>query len=169
MWRARLSTHDTVSPRTWPRRDTWLLRSERGSAAVELTLATPLIIVLALFTVFMCRMVDAQVRLNDTAHQAARAASMARSVNHATVAANSAAHAALVQAGITCQTLGVQTDTADMQPGATVAVIVSCTVGLEDLTLLSVPGTWTLEANYRSIMDKHRGVAVEPMAGGEMP
>ncbi|WP_435581614.1 TadE/TadG family type IV pilus assembly protein [Amycolatopsis thermoflava] len=143
-----------------------LRRDERGSAAAELTLLTPLLILLLLFVVFCGRLADAKLRINDVAHQAARAATLARAPSQATANAQAAASAALASAGITCQSLSVSTDTQGLKPGSTVTVTVSCSVGLGDLTSLGVPGSRTFQSSFSSPVDVWRGTAPNAQAGG---
>lgn len=143
-----------------------LRRDERGSAAAELTLLTPLLIVLLLFVVFCGRLADTKLRINDVAHQAARAATLARTSSQATANAQTTADAALASAGITCQSLSVSTDTQGLRPGSTVTVTVSCSVGLGDLTSLGVPGSRTFESSFSSPVDVWRGTVTPPQTGG---
>lgn len=132
---------------------------DRGSATVEMVLLTPLLIVMLVFVVFCGRLADCTLRLNDVAHQAARAASLARTVTSAHNDASATAQEALAQAGITCQTLAVTVSAAGLQPGSTVSVDVTCTVGLSDLALLGVPGSKTLTASFSSPVDTFRSAA----------
>lgn len=138
-------------------RMTTLRKDERGSAAAELTLLTPLLIILLLFVVLCGRMADTKLRINDVAHQAARAATIARTPSQATTDAQATADAALASAGINCQSLSVSIDTQGLRPGSTVTVTVSCTVGLNDLTMLGVPGTRTFQSSFSSPVDVWRG------------
>jgi Flp pilus assembly protein TadG len=134
-----------------------LRRDDKGSVAVELTLLTPLFIVLLLFVVLCGRLADTTLRLNDVAHQAARAATLARTPAQATADAQTTANAALASAGIDCQSLTVTANTRGLRPGSTVTVTVSCSVGLSDLTMLGVPGSRTFEASFSSPVDVWRG------------
>jgi Flp pilus assembly protein TadG len=143
-----------------------LRQDERGSAAAELTLLTPLLILLLLFVVLCGRLADAKLRLNDVAHQSARAATLARTPSQATTDARATADAALASAGITCRSLTVNTDTQGLRPGSTVTVTVSCSVGLSDLTLLGIPGSRTLEASFSSPVDVWRGTPTSAAGGG---
>ncbi|MGB3441132.1 MAG: TadE/TadG family type IV pilus assembly protein [Actinophytocola sp.] len=143
-----------------------LHRDERGSAAAEVTLLTPLLILLLLFVVFCGRLADTKLRINDVAHQAARAATLARTPSQATANAQTTASAALASAGITCQSLSVSTDTQGLKPGSTVTVTVSCSVGLGDLTALGVPGSRTFESSFSSPVDVWRGTYPNAQAGG---
>lgn len=135
------------------------LRDDRGSAAAELVLVTPLMVLLLLFVVFCGRLAATQVRINGVAHQAARAATSVRTPAQASAAARATATASLAAAGITCQMLTVSIDSAGLRPGTTVTVTVSCTVGLQDLTALGVPGSHTLSCSFSSVVDLWRGTS----------
>jgi Flp pilus assembly protein TadG len=143
-----------------------LLQDERGSAAAELTLLTPLLILLLLFVVLCGRLADTKLRLNDVAHQAARAATLARTPSQASADVRATADAALASAAITCRSLTVSTDTQGLRPGSTVTVTVSCSVGLSDLTLLGVPGSRTLESSFSSPVDVWRATTTNAARGG---
>jgi Flp pilus assembly protein TadG len=143
-----------------------LVHDEHGSAVVELVLLTPVLILMLLFIVLCARLSDADLRLGDAAHQAARAATTARNPIAAASDATSTAQTALADAGIACQSLSARTDTGGLQPGSTVTTTLSCTIGLRDLALLSLPGSVTLTATSSSIVDIYRGVTT---AGGQTP
>ncbi|WP_020496977.1 TadE/TadG family type IV pilus assembly protein [Sciscionella marina] len=134
-----------------------LHRDERGSVATELTLLVPVLIVLLLFVVFCGRLADSRLRVDDAAHQAVRAATLARSSSQASSDAHATAQVALSQAGVRCQNLGVSAQLAGLQPGSTVTVTVTCDIGLSDLAMLGVPGSTTAESTASSVVDQWRG------------
>ncbi|WP_338595488.1 TadE/TadG family type IV pilus assembly protein [Saccharopolyspora sp. SCSIO 74807] len=134
-----------------------LQRDERGSVATELTLLVPVLIILLLFVVFCGRLADSRLRVNDAAHQAVRAATLARSTSQANSDAHATAQAALSQAGLRCQDLGVSARLAGLQPGSTVTVTLTCPLGLSDLAMLGVPGTTTATSTASSVVDQWRG------------
>lgn len=145
-------------------RDWWC--TDRGSVAAEVTLVTPFLIMLLVFiAVIIHRGVDARLRLDDTAHQAARAASIARTPLAASTAAHSTAASALSAAGVVCRSLSVDTVTADLVPGGTVTVTISCSVDLSDALLLGVAGHQRLSATAREPIDTYRSVTVNTSAG----
>ena len=148
------------------RRRARALLDDNGSATAEMVLVTPLLITMLLFIVFCGRLADTTLRLNDAAHQAARAASLARTISDAQDDARSIAQAALTDAGIRCQALVVTIDTVGLQRGSTVTVDLSCAVGLSDLALLGVPGHTTLSASSASPIDSYRGEATFPGGAG---
>ncbi|WP_263247255.1 TadE/TadG family type IV pilus assembly protein [Saccharopolyspora rosea] len=125
--------------------------------ATELTLLVPVLIVLLLFVVFCGRLAEARLRVDDAAHQAVRAATLARSSSQASSNAHATAQAALSQAGVRCQHLDVFAPLAGMQPGSTVTVTVTCDIGLSDLAMLGIPGSTTAESTASSVVDQWRG------------
>lgn len=129
---------------------------ERGSAAVEITLLTPLLLIMLLFVVFLGRVTGAQAVISDAAHQAARAASIVPTPATAAAQAQQAAATALSGRGLACQHFTVTVDLAGFTPGGTVRATVTCTTGLSDLALLDVPGSRTLSATFTSVIDTYR-------------
>jgi Flp pilus assembly protein TadG len=138
---------------------------ERGSVAAELTLLVPALVVLLLFVVFCGRLAEARLRVEDAAHQAARAATLARSLGQADADARDTAQAALDRAGMSCRTLSVDTRLGGLRPGGMVRVRVTCQVGVSDLALLAVPATVRVSADADSIVDRWRGGPLSP--GGD--
>lgn len=129
---------------------------ERGSAAVEAVLLTPLLILIALVVVALGRLVDTRLVINDSAHQAARAASLARSDTAARSAAQRTATDALRQAGAVCAHPNVLVTTGGLRAGGTVAAKVTCTADLGDLTKSAMPGAVDLTASAYSPVDTYR-------------
>ncbi|MFF1676114.1 TadE/TadG family type IV pilus assembly protein [Streptomyces sp. NPDC058256] len=140
----------------------WL---DAGSATVELVLLIPVLILMLWFLVYCGRMTDSRLRIEDAAHQAARAASSERTASAATAQARTTAFEALSDAGVTCQSLTVETS-GSMQPGGTVKATITCHVDLSDLGLLQVPGTADLSADFSSPIDTYRGNAIVSTSGG---
>lgn len=147
---------------SYRRRARWVAwwHDDRGSAAAEATLVTPLLIVLLLFVaVVIHRGVDARLRLNDAAHQAARAASIQRSSPDAMTAAQSAATTALPAGSVVCASVSVDTATGGMVPGGVVTVTVTCSVNFGDGLLLGVPGQKVVSATASEPIDTFRSTA----------
>lgn len=135
--------------------------------AVEITVITPLLIMLLVFiAVVIHRGVDARLRLDDAAHQAARAASMQRSAPAAVTAARSTARSALSSAGVVCGSVQVSTDTTGLVPGGTVTVTVSCQVDLGDALILGVAAHRMLSATASEPVDTWRSVRTSLGGGG---
>jgi Flp pilus assembly protein TadG len=131
--------------------------SERGSAAVEMVLVTPLLLVLLLLMVLLGRFAVARTDLDGAARDAARAASLGRSFPSAETAARSAAEAVLASRDVTCRSVDVVVD-ADFSPGGWVAAEVSCTLDLGELSLLAVPGTTVMSSRFVSPLETYRGL-----------
>lgn len=131
-------------------------RDEAGSAAVELTLLTPLLLLLMLLVVALGRMATARADVDGAARDAARAASIARSLDSADRSARDAAAATLAERGVTCRSLDVVVDTSGFAPGGWVAAEVTCHVGLADLSLLRLPGTRAVHARFVAPVDALR-------------
>ena len=131
-------------------------RSEAGSATVELTLLTPLLVALLLLIVALGRFAGARADVDDAARDAARAASFARTRNGAQTAAQQAANATLQAGGVTCRSMAVEVDLTDFRPGGNVAADVACVVDLADVGLIKLPGSKTMAARSVSVVDTFR-------------
>ncbi|MEU8632717.1 TadE/TadG family type IV pilus assembly protein [Amycolatopsis sp. NPDC048633] len=139
------------------------LRAERGSVTAEAVLIAPVLVMLLVFVaVVVHRGVDARLRLDDAAHQAARAASLQRTPAAAGTAAEATATSALSHAGLVCRDASVTTSTS-ASPGSAVVVSVRCTVGFGQALILGVPGSRTLSATASEVIDTYRS---QPAAGG---
>lgn len=128
---------------------------DRGSVPVELTLITPLLLTLALLALGLGRLAGARLDVEDAAHQAARAASRARSTEQARQAGQQMANDVLGQAGTACPEPETSVDTGFFQPDGRVVVTVSCTVSLADLAVLPLPGHQTITAAFTAPLDTY--------------
>jgi Flp pilus assembly protein TadG len=133
---------------------------ERGSVTLELILVTPLLVMLLLLAVGVGRLVTARADVDGTARAAARAASIRRDPGSADRAARQMAVATLAERHLTCRQLDLTTDTQAFRAGGWVAVELSCTVDLSQLTLLGLPGSRTIQARFVEPLDNFRGPAV---------
>lgn len=132
-------------------------RADTGSVAAEITLVAPFLIALLVFVaVVIGRGVDARLRLDDAAHQAARAASLARTAPAAASAARVTATTALAGAGVNCQSVQVDTS-GQFGPGGRVTVTLACSVNVAAASLLAVPTSRTLQATATEPIDVYRG------------
>lgn len=121
-------------------------REERGTAAVELVLLTPLLLAVLCFVVGLGRCADARGQLTGAVRDAARAASLTRTPTAAVAAAQQTAAADLTQAGLSCRGLRTSVDTTAMRPGGMLIVHLWCTVDLSALVVSGLPGQATLRA-----------------------
>ncbi|MFI0420478.1 TadE/TadG family type IV pilus assembly protein [Spongiactinospora sp. 9N601] len=132
------------------------MRDDRGSVTAEVLLLTTLLIVLALFAVAVGRLVTARLEVNNAAHQAARAASIARTPAAAESAARKVTEMALGAERVTCADRRVSVGLASFRPGGTVTVSVTCTVKLSDVALVRLPGSSALTASFSAPIDYWR-------------
>lgn len=125
-------------------------RDERGSAAIELTLLAPVLLVILLFVVGLGRMAHARQQVEAAASDSARAASLERITSLSSAAARRAARASLGESGVTCSGLTVRTYLSSFEPGGRVIVTISCRARLRDVAMAGFPGSKTFTA--RSIV-----------------
>lgn len=129
-----------------------------GGASVEFVLVTPLLLVLMLFVVGLGRLGVARGDVDGAARDAARAASLVRSIGEAEPMAFEAALASLQERGVTCQALHVDVEPASFAPGGSIAANVSCNVDLSDLTLVWTPGSTRISSRFVAPIDGYRGL-----------
>ena len=133
---------------------------ERGSAAIELVLLVPALMLLLLFAVAGGRVAIAHGSVQQAAADAARAESIARTAGSAQTSAVTAARATLANQGLTCASMTVTLDTSGFAKPvgtpANVAATVSCTVELSELALPGLPDR-VVSATVTSPLDVFRG------------
>ena len=132
---------------------------DRGSAALELVIIAPGLLLVLAVIIFAGRVAIAQQAVDSAAADAARSASIARTQGAASGAAQSAATSSLANQGLRCVTTGTVVDTSGFaSPVGTPAFItatVTCTVNLTDLGA-PIPGTRSVTATVRSPIDTYR-------------
>ena len=145
----------SLNPRSWK-----IAADERGSAAIELVLLVPALMLLLLFAVAGGRVAIAHGSVQQAAADAARAASIARTAGSAQTSAVAAARATLANQGLTCASMTVTLDTSGFAtpvgPPASVAATVSCAVELSELALPGLPDR-LVSATVASPLDVFRG------------
>jgi Flp pilus assembly protein TadG len=134
--------------------------AQAGSAAVEVALLGPGLLLIMALLIFGGRNALGTGAVEQAAVDAARAASLARSSTQATSAARDAAERSLADQGLACSTTGIDVDTSGFatQPGepAQVSATVMCTLRLSDLGLPSLPASKTITATSVSVLDTFR-------------
>jgi hypothetical protein len=134
-----------------------------GSISLELAVLLPAFLSLALLATLLGRQTIAQTAVDLAAHDAARAASLARTLPAATTAARNAAITTLGASSTTCTALAVtQVGTADpfavpVGQASSITISVACTISLADLTVLGLPGQRVLTSVFTSPIDVYRG------------
>ena len=136
-------------------------RRERGTAAVELAVAAPFLMLIVMVVVAGGRLELARGAVQQAAVDAARAASIARTAEAAAGSAAATAEAVLANQGLRCAGSQVTVDTGGfglpVGTPARVAATVSCTVPLADLGVPGLPGDRTITATAYSPLDTYRG------------
>jgi Flp pilus assembly protein TadG len=132
-------------------------RDDRGSIAVEVAVIAPAFIFLLLLVVFAGKVAEADGNVERAAADGARAASLRQHPGDAVADAEAAVQADLAHAGVPCADLTTTVDTADFQPGGSVAVTVRCEASMADVILLGVPGQRTFSARSVEVIDTYRG------------
>ncbi len=143
--------------RSWGR---WWRRrvpgGDRGSAAIELAIVTPVVIVMLLVVVALGRFSHSRLLVEQASAAAARSASLTSSPFQASTAARQVAAATLANGGLSCAGIQVSVDSGSFHAGGEVAVTVTCTADLSDLAVAGVPGSVSLTATSRSPLETYR-------------
>ena len=128
---------------------------DRGGAAVELVLLTPLLVTLLLFVVHVGRAGAGMTAVRHAADQGARAASLV-STARMTEAARRAVAGDLVRSESSCDSSSVDVHTSVVGATTWVTVRVTCRTSTQGLSLLGA-GTTTIVASSTEIVDRYRG------------
>ena len=135
-------------------------RNQRGSATVEITILVPALLLTLGMLIVGGRVWFARTTVNEAAHAAARAASLARAASEAGADGRSAGAQSLATGGLRCTSTAVEVNTAafgvPVGNPATVTARVSCSVGFGDLILPGLPGSIDLQASAASALDTYR-------------
>jgi Flp pilus assembly protein TadG len=133
---------------------------ERGSIAVEVAILMPAFLLLVAVAAVIGRQTVADTAVEGAAHDAARAASIARTQGTARADAEQAARAVLTDQGLHCEPVTVTVDTSQFarpvgQPAAVTATV-TCAVSFADISVPGLPGNKTLSATFTSPLDIYR-------------
>ena len=133
-------------------------RSERGSAAIEVAIGAPVMLMLVALVVFAGRIAVARQSVTAAADSAARAASISRTAAAASSAAERTARDVLADAG--CRRVEVSVDASAFAspPGTpgSVHATVTCLVDLAGIPL-TAPDSLPLTHTGSSPLDTYRG------------
>jgi Flp pilus assembly protein TadG len=133
---------------------------EEGSIAVEVAILMPAFLLLVAVAAVIGRQTVADTAVEGAAHDAARAASIARTAGTARTAAEQAAREVLADQGLHCDPVTVTVDASQFgrpvgQP-ATVTATVTCAVSFSDIAVPGLPGNRTISATFTSPLDIYR-------------
>ena len=117
------------------------LADQRGSALVEVALAVPLLLLLALGVIGVGRVVQARSSVSAVAREAARVAVLAQSADEAAEQGLAAGRAVAVGYGLTNGTLTLTVDPGSFERGGRVYASAGYRVSLADLPLMGWAGT----------------------------
>lgn len=130
-------------------------------ATLELAVIAPALLLFFGLLVMAGRVNSAHSALDDAAAQAARAASLSRTADAASMAGEAAARSEISQRGLNCMGLEVIITTAGFSRAvgmeASVSAVVTCTVEVRDLTVPGMKGNVKLEGKATSPLDRYRG------------
>jgi len=141
---------------------------QRGSVAVEVAVLAPAFIGLIVLAAIVGRTAVARNAVDLAAHDAARAASISRTIGEAHANANAAVEEALSGHHVACNEPAVPdftvngTDTlqeafsTDVGDPATITVTVRCTISFIDLGWPGAPPSRLIEATFHSPLDTYR-------------
>lgn len=135
-------------------------RNERGAVAVEVVLLVPALVLLLGVFVAGWRLWSARTQVTDAAASAARAATLETSGSVARARAHRVARTNLEVLRVPCGSSTIDVDVSGFArpPGqpAQVRVDVGCTVGLGDLLVPGLPGSWRVHGTASQTMDTFR-------------
>ncbi|MFT4297320.1 MAG: TadE/TadG family type IV pilus assembly protein [Micropruina sp.] len=134
--------------------------SERGAAAVEFVVIVPALGLLIAMTIGAARIWHGHTIVEQIAGTSARAASLARTPAQARSDGERIARDQASTRGLNCTALNVEVDVTGFQvpvgQPAQVRTRVSCTVPLSDLIVPGWPGSWQVQAEAGSVLDRYR-------------
>ncbi len=130
------------------------MKTENGSATVELVLLTPVLMALMLFVVIAGRSGEAQIEVRHAADQAARAASMVHPRSMQAVAERVASED-LSRNGVGCTNSFVELTITESELSRSVTVHLDCEVNRDGLNLLGL-GERHIGADSTEVIDRWR-------------
>ena len=133
-------------------------RTEGGSLTVELAVLTPVILVVALASVVLGRVVEARQQVVEAARAGAEAAAVLPGVSTAQWVGSTNAVVDLVDRTHTCARAYVSVDTSRFTAGGYVTAHVSCQVLLSDVGFPGLPGSTMVTASATAPIDPYRSV-----------
>jgi Flp pilus assembly protein TadG len=136
-------------------------RADGGSVSLEFVVLAPALLAFVALLVVAGRVAIASNSVEQAADEAARSASISRTVAGARAAATEGARRALAEQDLTCSVISVDVDAGGFavpvgRP-AQVRATVTCVVPLADLAVPGFPGSRTVTATAVSPLDTYRG------------
>ncbi len=139
------------------------MSGDRGSAAVELVVLVPVLVLLMGFVILVGRLATVQQDVTSASRDAARAASARGPGGDPVGEATRVATQTLAGRNVTCASLGVDVDVSQLTPGGQVSVTVRCDVGYSDLLGLGMgASTRSVAATSVAVVDTYITDTEEP-------
>lgn len=129
----------------------------RGVLSLEFALVVVGVLGALMLLAAAWRLGQTRGEMLDVAAEAARAASLRQHPGAAAAAAERTARATIGRRQVRCSEFDVVADVSALRPGGSVAVGIRCVTRLEDLTLLRMPGSVTLDVTAVEVVDRRRG------------
>jgi Flp pilus assembly protein TadG len=130
--------------------------NDDGSAAVEMVLVTPVLVLLMMFALVAGRVALARNQVTEAARDAAREASTWPTPAAATRAGTERGLDSLNAGRVSCRQPLVVIDVSRLRPGGEVVADVTCTVALDDVLGLRIVGAKTFRARAVAVVDTFR-------------
>lgn len=134
--------------------------NDSGAEALEIVILTPIILLIIGVIIVGGMVTIAHQKVEHAAAEAARSASLARTITQAGPRAHTAARDDLAAKGLTCVAFNVTTNTSAFltRPGVAsqVSATVTCTVSLDSLGLIGISGVRTITHTATSPLDTYR-------------
>ncbi|HLN07209.1 MAG TPA: TadE/TadG family type IV pilus assembly protein [Acidimicrobiales bacterium] len=133
-------------------------RSDPGSAAAEIVILTPLLVLFALVLLLGGRLVNTQLQVGDAARAAVESAAISSTASVAQARASAAASYEISRDGLRCGPYSMTSDVAQFTAGGYVSVQIQCGVKLVSLGLAGLPGSVTLSSHAGAGIELYREV-----------
>ena len=134
-----------------------LAQPECGSAAVELVLLFPVLLLAFILVPAAYHGVNAKLTLDEAAAQAARDATLATTPGEAVSTAQADIDQDLANLGAACTNVSMDIEVGALAPGSTVTVALSCRTTAQTLAGLSLGAGWEIHSTASSPVDQYVG------------
>jgi Flp pilus assembly protein TadG len=131
---------------------------DQGSAAAEVVILTPLLVLLALVLMIAGRLVDGAEVVDDAARTAVESAVIASTPQEAQVQAANTASYEIRRNGLQCSEYSMVTEVADFTAGGSVSVRIRCRIALVTFEIPGLPTSVSLSGRASAAIEFYREV-----------
>jgi Flp pilus assembly protein TadG len=131
---------------------------DSGSLTVELIVLTPLLFMIAIFSIVFGRVATARQQVVESSRAGAEVAAVLPDAGQAASGAVRIAVVGALDSRHICPSPEVETDTSHFFPGGYVTVSVACRVTFSDLSVPGIPGSTVVRASSTAPIDPYRSV-----------